>query len=330
MTNIFGPGHYANTNETATRPDQTATAKPSDTWFTQCDGVDPDSGTNIDDQWLNIIVGTLRHGVRSSGAHQNEISDAMIAEAMARYASGGVFGFCTNVGNSYLVSGGGLFEVPRTLFDGMRLITAPSAANTGAATANVFSTGVKKILTWDGLTLPSGRMQPSRPTAWMYSATADGGAGAWLMLPWAEAHPPGALPSYFRCVRNNQTGIANDAWTKVSGGTVTESQLASGSVMNGTTFTVGAADAGMWFFSFTGIATTEEFVVSIYKNGSRYVEGDGDGYINQTEFGRYVAGAGLVPLAAGNTCELFAYQRNSGSAVRTLATGVWSGAKIRV
>lgn len=107
-----------------------------------------------------------------------------LAEGIARYASLGVFGTFGGTANAITVTKSGSVVVPKALFTGMRVRGRPSATNTGATTANVFTIGSKKVLTWSGAALVGGEITINRDTEWEYDATLDAGAGAWRILPW--------------------------------------------------------------------------------------------------------------------------------------------------
>lgn len=114
-------------------------------------------------------------------------NETMLAEAISRLVSLGIAGTDSGVANAYVLSAIGDTVVPKTLFDGMIVVTEPSATNTGASTANVFGLGIKALRTYSDAALVGGEVVLGRPTAWRYKAAAAGGAGAWLILPWADA-----------------------------------------------------------------------------------------------------------------------------------------------
>lgn len=111
----------------------------------------------------------------------------MLAQAMARYASIGITGTAGGTADALTVAAIGSAVVPKAYFEGMLVKTVPGATNTGAATANVFSLGSKKVLRYDGTPAQPGDLQSGVPTFWRYSASADSAAGAFLIEPWALA-----------------------------------------------------------------------------------------------------------------------------------------------
>lgn len=109
-----------------------------------------------------------------------------VAEAVSRGASLGVWGTFGGTENAITVTKSGSVVVPKTLFTGMRVRGRPSATNTSATTANVFTLGSKKVLTWSGAALVGDEIKISRDTEWEYDATLDAGAGAWRVMPWTQ------------------------------------------------------------------------------------------------------------------------------------------------
>jgi hypothetical protein len=116
----------------------------------------------------------------------------MIAQAMARYASGGIFGTDGGSANTYVVSASGSFVAPKALFTGMRANFTPANANDGASTLNAFGLGVKALRTIGDTALIGGELGTD-PVEVIYSATANSSAGAWLLLPWTSLKRAGAV-----------------------------------------------------------------------------------------------------------------------------------------
>jgi hypothetical protein len=114
----------------------------------------------------------------------------MLAQAMARYASGGIQCQDSGVANAYILSGLLGFRMPRAYFDGMMLMFRPGHTNTGAATVNAFSIGSKAVLDATGTALAGGELVADLHTLLIYVAAANSGAGAFLIAPWA-AQPIG-------------------------------------------------------------------------------------------------------------------------------------------
>lgn len=76
--------------------------------------------------------------------------------------------------------------------DGARVSFVPSNSNTGAATVNMGQTagtllGSKNLLSVSSAALSGGEIVGGVRTELVYSAAADGGSGAWILVPWAAA-----------------------------------------------------------------------------------------------------------------------------------------------
>lgn len=189
--NIFGPGHNSGERATTSRPTQIDTEETaSDTWFGPCVDGDPNTGTKITHQWLNLLVANARNFVRKAGATQGVKLDDMLAEAGARYASGGVAGTFSGTANDYALAAVSPFQVPKAPFTGQMVRGKVNVANTGATVADVFGYGDKKVLNPDGSALAAGALAAGGFTAWIYDAAADSAAGAWLLPHWANALNP--------------------------------------------------------------------------------------------------------------------------------------------
>lgn len=103
----------------------------------------------------------------------------MVAQAMAKYASGGIYGTCSGTANTYVVAAIGSFQPPKALFDGMQVMFDPNVVNTGTSTVNAFGLGAKTITDMAGNNLTGGELQP--PCVIRYSTS----AGKFLLLPWS-------------------------------------------------------------------------------------------------------------------------------------------------
>lgn len=184
--NILGPGHYENTNETLVRPSPSSTGIDGLSWFAQCDA-EGNGGTNIDDLWLNALLAELRKLIQSAGGTQSETSEQMISEAVARYASGGIFGVDSGGASAYVVDTTLNFILPKSYFLGMRVIFRAVNAPTGASTINVNSIGVKALRRPDGSAMTGTEFGVGALVDAFYDPAAVSGAGAFRLAPWALA-----------------------------------------------------------------------------------------------------------------------------------------------
>ncbi|MEQ8823853.1 MAG: hypothetical protein RIC14_05720 [Filomicrobium sp.] len=179
----------------------------------------------------------------------------MMSRAVSRMSSAATYGACSGSANTYVIAGLADYTLPTALFTGMMIRTTINVSNTGATTANVFGIGSKKVLRVDGSELSSGDLLANTPTVWVYDATADSSAGAWLVMPWAigdisslpEEVANLKTPPRFIGTSSGQT-IPPNTWADLSNFNVsTRFRDPGSSFVNGVLTTVGA-DAGDWIF----------------------------------------------------------------------------------
>lgn len=115
-----------------------------------------------------------------------DTDETMLAQSMARMASLGVYATDSGVANAYVLSATGDVVAPKALFDGLRAIWRPGHTNTTTATVNAFGLGAKAVRTWDDAALAGDELIEDRDTETIYLTAANGGAGAWLIMPWAD------------------------------------------------------------------------------------------------------------------------------------------------
>lgn len=184
--NIFGPD--PSRGATLVRPAKVTAPVASPYWYGTCADPNDPNQTKITADFLNDVSGALREAVATSGATQSEVaaeSDVMLAEGMARYASGGVFGVGGGTANAQTVAAHGIFVVPKAYFHGMIVAWSVAAANTGAATLNPFALGVKTVYDENGNALTGGELDGV--AMGFYDSTLGGGAGGIKLFPWGNA-----------------------------------------------------------------------------------------------------------------------------------------------
>lgn len=251
-----------------------------------------------------------------------------LAQAMARYASGGVIGTCTGAANTYVVAAALSYVVPKALTHGMIIVTTPSATNTGATTANVFGLGSKKVLDHLGAELTAGSLVINRPTTWQYSTAANGGVGAWLILPWAlplavqyRSYTPPLITGVF-----NMTLASGASLVNISGASTLVNALTDSSFTSGGLFTCGTLDAGVWQFALR--ANTDTAGDEIQADITSSVQSSFASSNVLTTNGAAIANAfGMLRLAATNTVQFRVRQINGGASSRT-TTGTLSAVRI--
>ena len=254
----------------------------------------------------------------------------MLAQAMARYASGGVVGTDGGAADAYVItsiSGAGAtsFRMPQALFDGMRAFWEPANNNTGACTANIWGLGAKSIKDYAGNDPAADLIVSGRAVETIY----DSGSDTHVLAPWCTlVLSPTAKPSFFTAALTTPPTIANNSFTKVTGWTASTTGLLASSFASNR-LTIAGDGAGLWHFYAKSIISTEEQVLTIYKNGSASPIANGDGYLSETTYGRYAMCSGFIELAATDYVEIYQYQRNAATASIAISSAEWGGHKIR-
>lgn len=133
---------------------------------------------------LETAVSSSGQTLRVAGV-DTDLND-QLSEALARYASGGVWYQDTaSYANTLVLSTALAFVMPRAYFHGMHVRAVVAFTNSGAAQVNVNNIGLKKILDVDGALLVGGEMIGGYPVELDYDSAADSGAGAFILTPWA-------------------------------------------------------------------------------------------------------------------------------------------------
>lgn len=145
----------------------------------------PDGKQYIRIGGVYVLRGKVACAVTSAGIAFAEANHDQLAEAMARYASAGVFYTGSGPANAYVLTPLGNFVPPAAYFNGMEVSFYPPEPNTGATTINVAGLGAKPLLGEGGNPLPAGRIDAGLVTARYSSATGD----FWL-LPWSRGMSP--------------------------------------------------------------------------------------------------------------------------------------------
>lgn len=148
---------------------------------------DPSSFTSSN---ANDVIQEEQNAIESSGQTlvplANPADNTQLSQAMARYASGGLFGVDSGAVNAYVISSTGAFVPPSAYFDGMAISFFAGNGNTGASTFNAFGIGVKKILDEDDADLTGFEFDSGSRVDLLYSTAADGGSGAGVLRKAAE------------------------------------------------------------------------------------------------------------------------------------------------
>ena len=165
MTDILGPASAD--HATNTRPADGRTFGANDTWFQPCSTSTSNDGTEIDADWLNGLLASLRGLYRANG---NTISgppvvaednaDAAIKNAVLHLIQRGQQNFAVATmgsANAYSIT---LSPAPAELKAGMRVWVAIPTANTGASTLAINGT-TKTIVGLDGAAMAAGDLPAS-------------------------------------------------------------------------------------------------------------------------------------------------------------------------
>ncbi|MGE0768958.1 MAG: glycine-rich domain-containing protein [Hyphomicrobiaceae bacterium] len=170
-----------------------------------------------------------------------------LRQSIARSASGATWFACTGAANAYTLLASGAFDVPSSPFGGQLTRLIANHTNSGAATAT-FAGVTKAIRSWADAALVGGEIVANRPTEAVYSATANSGAGALLLLPWADARV-GKPDAQINTVGNVQVFTASGTFTVPDGITQVAVDVwgaggAGGASSDGTGLAAGSAGAG--------------------------------------------------------------------------------------
>lgn len=135
----------------------------------------------------NDRFGELKNAVVTAGIPLDQLSSndlTMLAQAQARYASGGVNLEDIGSANAYVLQSSSAFILPKNYFEGMQVSFYPANANTGQSSINVNSNGPVDIRRNDGSHLQSGDIVSGRPVTARY----DPSVGYFKILPWTLAN----------------------------------------------------------------------------------------------------------------------------------------------
>lgn len=150
------------------------------------DNTAPSSTGRLPAKEWNQFMDEGEQAVSTAGITLDTTEDTdtqMLAQAMARYASGGLYGRDLGAANAYVIVSPLSFITPKALFEGMTVRFWPKNNNSGASTLNAFALGSKKLLDQDGNALSSGAIRAGRTTEATYDPSLDTGTGAWKLNP---------------------------------------------------------------------------------------------------------------------------------------------------
>jgi len=125
-------------------------------------------------------------------------------------------------------------------------------------------------------------------------------------------------PNFFARLDSNQTGISNEAWTKVS---LANEVYDSDNAFDTSTyrFTVPSGKAGKYFFQFSiygaaGDNDLQRIHIALYKNGSTILTGAINDWTNQAyRNAQMYSSSGVIDLSVGDYIELYGKLYHTGS-----------------
>lgn len=205
-----------------------------------------------------------------------DVDKTMLAQAMSRAASGGIFYADTGAANTYVLGTPLSFIMPKALFLGMAAYWYPANSNSGASTVNVAGIGVKAIRNESGDALTGGEIIAGMLCCMFYDPTAASGAGAWKLAPWANAANSLLTykPAQFTANGSGSTSIPNNIDTKIAHAALSTSHFPGGSTFSSSRFTCKNEDVGLWHISayvavelLTGPTGGNDLRLAIAKNG---------------------------------------------------------------
>lgn len=160
---------------------------------TKVDNAAPDPSGVLTADEDNVRFNELKNAVTSAGIALDAPPGGpgedltMLAQALARYASGGVFGIDSGVANSYIVTAASGFVMPRAHFVGEQVLWYVGVTNTGPSQINAWSIGLKTLRNHTGADLAGGELVAGRLAGALWDPTLDTGAGGYKLAPWANA-----------------------------------------------------------------------------------------------------------------------------------------------
>lgn len=159
---------------------------------TKTNNTAPAAGGVLSAEEDNDRFNELKNAVTSAGisletSGSTPVDQQMLAQAMARYASGGRIGQDTGSANTYVVGGSGTFRLPQALFKYMDVLWHAGADNNGASTLNAWGRGAKPLYDHLGNALVGGEIKQGFLCQATYDPTLNTGSGAYKLAPWSNA-----------------------------------------------------------------------------------------------------------------------------------------------
>lgn len=238
-----------------------------------------------------------------------DVDKTMLSQAMARYASGGIFYADTGSANAYVLGTPLQFIMPKALFRGMAALFYPANANSGASTANVAGIGAKALLDESGGALTGAELSSSLLCFMLYDPAAAGGAGGWRLAPWSNAKKLNiagrrtvyATPgSYTFTVPAGVTQVDVEVWGAGGGGGGSGDGSAGGIAGN----YGGGGGAGGYARKLVTVTPGTGITVTVGAGGAGSTGGPGGAPGGASSFGAHCSAAGGIGGAWGGATAL--------------------------
>lgn len=237
MTDLLGPASAANT--VTTRPNDTRVFGVNDTWFKDCTAPNVNDGTAYEAAYFNAMLAQLRQAIRGQGVAQDNALDTMLLKSIV--AASVRPGTDTGAANHLVCT---LDPPILAYFEGLAISVLVAVTNTGAADINVDGKGAKSIVTADGGALVGGELKAGARVLLLYSAGS-------FQLANVRARSIAQNLHGIVVAQNSPQGIVTSVGNALSFGSTQFANLGA-SAWDGTTFTVGVGEAGLYIIT-TGV-----------------------------------------------------------------------------
>ena len=132
---------------------------------------DKATGNQVSADDYNNIVRASKNTIENSG-QTIDATNTQLSKAVANYSAVSTFYTDSGTANAYILTPIGSFESPHAYTNGMLIRFRPANANTGAATVNINSLGVKNLKKTDGSTdLDSNDLKSDEDVEFRYDGT---------------------------------------------------------------------------------------------------------------------------------------------------------------
>jgi hypothetical protein len=322
---LFGPDGV--TRAVATRPAEPSNPAAADSFFGDCVGGAPGTGTPIPAHWLNRITMQMRRLVRLGGladAYDDNLTTRAVrrAERFRLYGGGGVG---TVGGTANAITAATTSPMPALTsgdLPGMTIWIVPTADNTGNVTFNPDGLGAAAVTWPDGTTqLAPGTLVSGRASSIRHDGT------AWRLQ---SALPPSGIQAAIETqqvphlIGTFSTLFAFNTVTRIPFTSVRQRFIDPSTTYSGGLFTFGPRDAGLWMATAWLNANSRNDTTIIWgylrRNGTAFAV-TGDYSAGGSPGGMNTVATGTALISAGDTLDIAGFQQNSGGFSQTITGG---------